>query len=215
MYSKACTWTCVYMITLLVRQPWRLPLQRGAPKSHSSKSQQALGSWLRRTITNKEVVISGLTSILCWLCPPWLKKGEQAKTPISHSFPGMAWTAHIINCCLEVQLLISMHLRADCGGSSQGLVECVHFSCLFPLAFTNKRTKSPVSPWKKLVHKSSIPTFTTVFQGMGSQITLALIANGVCIRESPSTQTNKEAVFKWVLENALRLCILKFFKCPY
>lgn len=49
-----------------------------------------------------------------WLFPQDSAQREQAKTPISQFLPGRGMTIYFYSYCLGVQLLISLHLSADC-----------------------------------------------------------------------------------------------------
>lgn len=146
-----------------------LPPERQAPRSPGSDRRpdlhlQVPQDWCRQR-GNRYA-----HEYLPWLCPQGSAEKEQAKMAISYSFPGKAVAMYFISGSMKVWLLsssVSCLLLSSPGPKRAN----EHFLHHLPLANSNNKTKFLISSLKGLVHTPSVPTFTAVIQGLGSQIT--------------------------------------------
>lgn len=90
------------------------PARCMAPKTSGSGSQWGLYPQASQQYSRWRM-LHGCIS-MCHGCSPLTRLGAEGTGKIPHLwvFPWKAWTAYITSCCLRVQLLISLHLGADC-----------------------------------------------------------------------------------------------------
>ena len=137
--------------------------QQKAPNHLALGVSRAFNKGFQGTLANKAAWLLAVGST---------ESRQKCSFPSLSHFPFEGLTAYFTSCCGRIQLLTSVH-QGDDWIIRRAWVSLGALALLPTLVHSDNKTKSPVFPWKELVHISSAPTFTAAtWPGLESQLDL-------------------------------------------